>query len=180
MAQRRYAAQRRQYYNTSSYRSAYVYGNAVRQPEVLPRREEPTKERRTSVRVRRNRRQALFMNWTYVAFLGLAMCMTIFACVFYLQMRTDVINQSRNVASLQQELTELTQDNDTSYHAIVDTINLDDIRNRAMNEMGMVYSSEGQVIEYTSPTTDTVKQYEEIPKDGILAKSKNYTKENRW
>ena len=42
--------------------------------------------------------------------------------------------------------------------------------------MGMVYESQGNVVEYKSPTSDYVKQYEEIPKDGVLAQSRDVSK----
>ena len=41
----------------------------------------------------------------------------------------------------------------------------------AMNELGMVYATSDQVIEYESPSGDYVKQYEGIPEDGVLAQS---------
>ena len=50
-------------------------------------------------------------------------------------------------------------------------MNLETVRNRAMNEMGMVYEAQGTVIEYDSPTSDYVKQYSDIPESGVLAKS---------
>ena len=40
-----------------------------------------------------------------------------------------------------------------------------------MNELGMVYATSDQVIEYDSPSGDYVKQYEGIPEDGVLAQS---------
>ena len=48
-----------------------------------------------------------------------------------------------------------------------------------MNELGMVYAANGNVVEYDSPTSDYVKQYNEIPSDGILAKSKDVSKIGR-
>ena len=35
----------------------------------------------------------------------------------------------------------------------------------------MVYASPEQIIEYEDPATDYVKQYEDIPEDGVLAQS---------
>ena len=52
-----------------------------------------------------------------------------------------------------------------------DSVNLDEVRDRAQNDLGMVYASPEQIVEYENPATDYVKQYEEIPKDGVLAQS---------
>ena len=74
---------------------------------------------------------------------------------------------------MQQELADLTEANDTAYNAATDSVNLEEVRSKAMNELGMVYAAQGTVIEYDSPTSDYVKQYSDIPKDGVLAQSKN-------
>ena len=54
-----------------------------------------------------------------------------------------------------------------------DSVNLEEIRDKAMNEMGMVYESQGPVIEYESPASGYVKQYDSIPEDGVLAQSQD-------
>ena len=53
----------------------------------------------------------------------------------------------------------------------MDAVNLDEIREEAQGTLGMVYASADQVIEYNSPSADYVKQYEDIPKDGVIASS---------
>ena len=35
----------------------------------------------------------------------------------------------------------------------------------------MVYASDSQVIEYDNPTGDYIKQYDQIPEEGVLANS---------
>ena len=53
----------------------------------------------------------------------------------------------------------------------MDSVNLEEIRDKAQNELGMVYASPEQIVEYDNPATDYVKQYEDIPEDGVLAQS---------
>ena len=53
----------------------------------------------------------------------------------------------------------------------MDSVNLEEIREKAQEELGMVYASPEQVIEYQRPSADYVKQYENIPEDGVLAQS---------
>ena len=50
-----------------------------------------------------------------------------------------------------------TEANDTAYNAAADSVNLQEIRDKAMNELGMVYAANGNVVEYDSPTSDYVK-----------------------
>ncbi len=64
--------------------------------------------------------------------------------------------------SLQKELADLKEQNKTKYNSVMDSVNLDEIREKAMNELGMVYATSDQVIEYEIPSGDYVKQYEEF------------------
>ena len=81
------------------------------------------------------------------------------------------MSRSEHVTALQEELADLTEANDTRYNAAADSVDLKTVRDKAMNEMGMVYESEGTVVEYDSPASDYVKQYSDIPESGVLAKS---------
>lgn len=152
----------------------YVYGNTVRQAEALPRRTpetRPVREKRTSRQVRKNRRRALSIDPAYAGFLAVAAICAVLICVCYLRLQSDIVSRSENITALQEQLAELTEENDTAYHAAEDSVNLEEVRNKAVNELGMVYSAQGRVVEYESPTSDYVKQYNDIPEDGILAKS---------
>ena len=50
-------------------------------------------------------------------------------------------------------------------------MDIETVRSRAMGEMGMVYEAQGTVVEYERPAGDYVKQYSDIPENGVLAKS---------
>lgn len=107
----------------------------------------------------------------YAVFLaGAALC-AVLICMLYLNLQANVVSRSEHVTEMQKELADLTESNNTAYNAAADSVNLNTVHDRAMNEMGMVYASEGTVIEYESPSEDYVKQYSDIPEDGVLAKS---------
>ena len=139
----------------------YVYGSAVRQPEALSRQ------------VIKNRHRAQRISPAYATFLIVAAVCAVFICVMYLRLQADVLNRADQITALQQELTDLKESNDTAHQAAEDSVNLETVREKAMNEMGMVYESQGKVIHYQSPTSDYVKQYDNIPEDGVLAQSKD-------
>jgi len=149
----------------------YVYGSAVRQPEALPSGK--PKKKRTSRQVIKNRHRAQRISPAYATFLIVAAVCAVFICVMYLRLQADVLNRADQITALQRELTDLKESNDTAHQEAEDSVNLETVREKAMNEMGMVYESQGNVVEYKSPTSDYVKQYEEIPKDGVLAQSKD-------
>ena len=153
---------------------AYVYGNTIRK-ETLPKTKEhisPDKPRQ----VRKNRNKALHMSAGYVVFLAIAAIAALIVCTGYLKLQSEITSRSRNIASLQEELADLKEDNTTRYNAVLNSVNLEEIREKAINELGMVYASPEQIIKYKSPTSNTVKQYEDIPKSGVLAGSDNVEK----
>ena len=154
-------------------RQQYVYGNVVTKPSYEPERREraPQRNKNVSRQVKHNRKKALGMNRAYVTFLAVAAIFALILCVNYVQMQSRITSHSKKVSSMQKELANLKEENNTRYNSVVDSVNLDEIREKAMNELGMVYATSDQVIEYDSPSGDYVKQYEGIPEDGVLAQS---------
>ena len=173
-------ATRRRVNLESARRSAsnmYVYGNTVRQAEVMPERryyekEQPKRKKKVSSQVKKNRKRALRMNPAYLAFLTFATVVTLVACVWYLQLRAEVSARSAHITALQQELVEIKEENTTRYNSVVDSVNLETVREKAIKDLGMVYAKAGQIITYQNPENDYVKQYEEIPKSGSLSENK--------
>lgn len=150
----------------------YVYGNVVTKPSYEPtRREKTPRRKKVSRQVRQNRKKALGMNRAYVTFLAVAAVLALILCVNYVQMQSRITSHSKEVSSLQKELADLKEKNNTKYNSVMDSVNLDEVREKAVNELGMVYATSDQVIEYDSPSGDYVKQYEGIPEDGVLAQS---------
>ena len=150
--------------------ATYVSGNVVRKEAVAnPKQQNQQKE--VSQRVRTNRSKAMHMNRGYVTFLAVAAMVTLFACVQYLQLQSDITSRSKHITSMQQELADAREANTTKYNAVVNSMNLEEIREKAMTELGMVYAAADQIVEYKSPTSNLVTQYAEIPESGIVASS---------
>ena len=143
--------------------AAYVHGNVVRKEAP----ERPSKE--LSQRVRKNRSKAMHMSKGYVAFLAGAAFVALFACMQYLQLQSNISNHSKNITALQQELADAKEANTTRYNVIMNSMNLEEIREIAMNEFGMVYASPEQIIKYQQPDGNAVVQYASIPESGIIA-----------
>ena len=149
--------------------ATYVSGNVVRKEAITAPKQVQQKE--VSQRVRNNRNKAMHMNRGYVTFLAVAAIVTLFTCVQYLQLQSDITSRSKHITSLQQELSAAKEANTTKYNAIMNTMNLEQIRDIAMNEFGMVYADENQIVKYQSPTGKSVMQYATIPGSGIVASS---------
>ena len=151
--------------------ATYISGNVVRkQTAAIP---EPAikQPKQVSKQVQKNRSKATQMNRGYVTFLAVAAVVALFACVQYLQLQSEISSRSKNITALQHALSEAKEANTTKYNAIMNAMNLEEIRDIAMNEYGMVYAQEGQIVTYESPTGQAVTQYATIPESGIIASS---------
>ena len=152
----------------------YVYGNVVPKPVYEPGRHEDYPERpqkRVSRQVQKNRKKALHMSPGYVIFLAVAAVAALVVCVNYVQLQSRITSNSKKITAMQEELANMKEENNTKYNSIMDSVTLNEIRERAQTELGMVYASPEQIVEYENPVTDYVKQYENIPEDGVLARS---------
>lgn len=141
--------------------SGYVVGNVVRAPEyyeeqVRTQRRKPARARRPAV----NRRRMMM--------LAVISVMMVAACIFYLKIKSDISIQAEKINSLESQISALREENNDRYNRINESINLNEVRNRAVNELGMTYVKDSQVITYKSPQEDYVNQREAIP--GVSAR----------
>ena len=138
-------------------RAAYqVDGNTVRRMEAMPdyrkeRRDRQEREREEELRKRRraaarNQAKALRMSKSYVVFLTMA-----------------VTARMKKIASLESQVTDLKADNDEAYKRINTAVDLDAIKEKAINELGMFYATQDQIVYYSVDKTDYMNQYNEIP-----------------
>ena len=71
----------------------------------------------------------------------------------------------------EKKLADAKEENTTRYNVVMDSVNLEEVRDRAINDLGMGYATSDQIIEYQNPVNDYVKQYESIPKSGVLGQT---------
>ena len=159
--------------NVANSRQMYVYGNAVPKPEYVPGYQEPQRKtsRTPSRQVKQNRKKAMHVNKAYVVFLAVAAVLALVVCVNYVQLRSELTARSKNITVLQERLASINEENTTKYNVIMDSVNLEEIRTKAMEELGMVYATENQIVQYDNPSGDYITQYEDIPEEGVLATS---------
>lgn len=143
-------------------RAFYVYGNAARniQPE---RRSVERPNKPVNRAVRRNREKAKHMNPGYVLFLWAALIATGMILVYYIGLQSDITNSVKNISTLERRLNDLKVANEEDYSRITSSVDLEEIRRIAIQELGMQYAQEGQIISFASENSDYVKQMAEIP-----------------
>lgn len=78
--------------------------------------------------------------------------------IYYIKLQADVTRTSQEIASLEQQLTQIKAENDASYNEINDSISLEEVRKRAIQDLGMKYADRDQVIIYSGTEKDSVHQ----------------------
>lgn len=150
----------------------YINGNTVRRVGTEPvRREQRSREqqqadhRKRSRRnaARRNRQRALYMNRGYVAFLSICVVISAAAAFMLVQIQSDITARMNRIASLESQITDLKADNDERYKLITTSVDLNRIKDVAINELGMTYANQEQVVYYTVENTNYMDQYSDIP-----------------
>ena len=148
---------------TTTYRTE-VQGNVVRQFQAVPNCPEkvngPVEVPRRS---RKTERSTLSI--PYCIFLAVACVLTLSLGAYYLEQQALATSSQKKIASLESELAELKKVNADDLNRIETSINLEEIREVAINELGMVYATKENVILYKSTHQNYVSQYGEVPQE---------------
>lgn len=140
----------------------YVQGNVVRRLDVT-REIERQPQKKISNTTRKNREKAKHMNAGYVVFLCAALVATGLILINYIGLQSDITNSVQHISALESQLNELKLKNDEDYSRITSSVDLEEIKRIAIQELGMQYAEEGQIVTFTSESSDYVKQMGDIP-----------------
>ena len=102
-------------------------------------------------------------NRLITGYMIVAVALTCFMLVGYVALQTNVTTRMANVASLENELSTLNADNNAAESRIATTTNLSDIKEKAINDLGMVYATSSQIVYYSVDGSDYMSQYHDIP-----------------
>ncbi|MGB4658365.1 MAG: septum formation initiator family protein [Mobilitalea sp.] len=158
-------AKKRQYQYDNT-RVNYIEGNTARQLNLAPdiRREEEEYENFAPRKQQHRQTKSICgINLASLMVLTVAIIATVYVCVEYLKVQASVSTMDKEIISLENDLTELTNKNDASEEAINTAYNMDYVYRIAVEELGMVYPNKNTVITYKSNNNDYVRQYEDIP-----------------
>ena len=154
---------RRQQHTADNRKEHYVQGNTVRKFDVT-REIDGKPQTKISNRTRKNRDKAKHMSAGYVFFLSLALVATGYILIYYIGLQSDITNSVQHISRLEKELNDLKLANDDEYSRITSNVDLEEIKRVAIQELGMQYAKEGQIISFSSESNDYVKQMADIPK----------------
>lgn len=144
----------------------YIHDNVVRKPrfEADPEIEHGHERQREINRKRRNHKEfAQAMNRRYIEFL-IVCALVVFASVaMYLKQISDTSAAKETIQQLETQVADIKSTNDETQSRMDSNINVEEIRRIAIEELGMVFANEQQVVIYDYEESEYVRQYEAIP-----------------
>ena len=120
----------------------YVDGNTVRRVEEVPQRK---------------KKQG------YVMFLAVMCVAVLFACVHFLKLKSELTEQKSQLTAEELKYSQLKAENDAYYSETISSVDLDAIRKKAIEELGMKFPTEDQIKYYTPGSSSYVRQYQDVP-----------------
>ena len=139
----------------------YIEGNTVRKIDTVREMQQPV--RRENRVVRKNRDRALYMNLPYVLFLTMALMITGVMLIGYLQAQSNLTVSVKRVAALESELNDMKLANDEQLERINSALDMEEVKRIAVEELGMTYAKEGQVVIISDEGSDYVRQFAQLP-----------------
>lgn len=144
----------------------YQDGNTVRQvaTTTLPNRytrmrelEEARAEYERQInKARRTRTKKNRMATLNLLFVTIICCMSF---VGYVSLQNSVTTRLNHIANLQSQVNELKADNNAALSRIETNINVADIKETALNDLGMVYADKSHIVYYQTENKDYMSQY---------------------
>ncbi|MBR0173633.1 MAG: cell division protein FtsL [Lachnospiraceae bacterium] len=143
----------------------YIEGNTVR--KARPAYGEAENRRLRSVRQVRARRANRLMSLGYLLFLTLSLAAAGIVLAYYIMLQTQLSGSAGRISSLEKQLGAITKENDEAYNRVNGNVDLEEIRRIAIQEYGMRYVAEGQIVTYSDGGgSDYVRQKADIPDAG--------------
>lgn len=151
----------------------YVDGNTVRRAEAAPdyrqrrqeriNEEEEAKERRRRRMVRREQERTLRVGRSYLTFLTMVMIVFGVFAGTYIKIQSDVTSRMDTVSNLKSQIADLKAENDEAYKRLSTSVDLESVKKTALEELGMSYVKESQIVYYSVGDDDYMNQYGDIP-----------------
>jgi cell division protein FtsL len=129
-------------------------------------RTRPSEEelQRNRAAVERNRERASRLNPALITFMvTMVIIMGVFL-VEYLTLQSKVSSTLSEISTMETQLQTLKASNDETLSQIEASVNLDEIKYKAITELGMSYATDDQIIPFANDSSDYVHQVTEVGK----------------
>jgi cell division protein FtsL len=104
------------------------------------------------------------MSVPYVIFLTVAVVAVVFMCIQYLALNSDISEAKKNIALLENNIDTIAAQNDAMDYEINGFVDVANVMQIAVEELGMVPAGKDQIMFYESSDTEYMKQFDNIPK----------------
>lgn len=164
----------RRQYQYDEIRTSYTDGNTVRKleaapdirrrertaPVVDPRRRAPAPRRQEQ----RHPKELSGISMGSLLVLSVAIISTLYFCVVFLQLQSDVVKLEKDIISMESTLSAIKNENDAVSQQLNSSYDLEYVYQVAVSDLGMVYPNNNTMITYKSSDEGYVRQYQDIPK----------------
>ena len=142
----------------------YVNGTAAPDDFWKERSQEEVHRSTQDLRLaaRRSREHVVQMNLRYTLFMAFLVAAMTFSLIGYIKLKADISGTNKKISSLESQLTELKSSNNEVYNEITGNVDLEEIRNIAVNEFGMKYADQDQIVVYSESKGDSVHQIADL------------------
>ncbi len=96
-------------------------------------------------------------------FLAMISLATVLMCVYYLRLKATITSQISMNEKLESQLVTLRSENDALYENVNNGVDWNYIRDRAIDELGMKYATEDQIVWYNTDDSSYIRQYVDVP-----------------
>ena len=152
------------------YETGYIQGNTVYVGDIaaeeLPdaeslRREREKEKRRRKQNMARQNARALKRSRRNAFRVVLAAAAFCAFFVGYVNLQTSIRAHMKNIASLKTQISDMKASNSAAESRINTAVDINEIKNTALTQYGMVYASEGQIVYYDICDEDYMSKYQD-------------------
>lgn len=154
---------RSRYQRSGGYGDYYIDGNTARKIDVRKEIHRAPAPIDNPDMQRRVRERHVHMNFGYVVFLVAALVLSSLILVNYINIQAQNTAIKESIAKKERQLNSMKMANDEEYSRIISSVDLDHVKDVAINELGMQYAEEGQVVTIETQGDDYVRQYAQMP-----------------
>ena len=142
----------------------YINGSAAPDDFWTERSGEETHRNNRDMRLAaiRSREKVMQMNRRYARFLGLLVAAMTLSLIGYIKLMSDISATNRKISTMESQLSELRSSNNEVYNEITGNVDLEEIRRIAIDEFGMKYADQDQIVVYSESKGDSVRQIADI------------------
>lgn len=137
-----------------------VEGNTVRvqnRPEYSPKQEIRVHVRPETVPAR------VRVNVPYVLMLLAVTLLFGYLCFSYLKVQASINASMNRIANLEEQITKVRSENAVRENRLSAQMDLEEVYRIAVDQLGMTYPQDNEVVTYSEQMREYVRQYEDIP-----------------